>query len=81
MAEAEIIGPDGDVHYRRPHDHKDIREALSTIGYSVRVPGRGMDILNDINLESSQSYAMSVDCNGILIRSHKGPESGAKEQW
>ena len=34
---AEIIGPDGKVHYRRPVDHPDIDEALDTPGYGVRL--------------------------------------------
>lgn len=33
---AEIIGPDGKVHYRRPPDHPDVEEARRTAGYSVR---------------------------------------------
>lgn len=32
----EIIGPDGKVHYTRPHDHPDVLEAFQTRGYSVR---------------------------------------------
>lgn len=33
---AEIIGPDGRVHYVRPIGHPDIEEAKKTAGYSVR---------------------------------------------
>lgn len=33
---AEIIGPSGRVHYRRPPDDKLVKEALQTPGYSVR---------------------------------------------
>ena len=33
--QVEILGPDGKVHYRRPHDHPDVWEALKTPGYSV----------------------------------------------
>jgi hypothetical protein len=33
---AEIIGPSGRVHYRRPIGHPLIAEALKTPGYSVR---------------------------------------------
>lgn len=38
----EIIGPDGQVHYRRPEGHPDIDEVKRTPGYSVRLasPGR-----------------------------------------
>lgn len=36
MRMVEIIGPDGKVHYRRPVDHPDVREAQSTPGYTVR---------------------------------------------
>jgi hypothetical protein len=32
----EIINPQGNVSYRRPHDHPDVLEALQTPGYSVR---------------------------------------------
>ncbi len=34
--QVEIIDPQGNVSYRRPHDHPDVMEALSTPGYSVR---------------------------------------------
>lgn len=34
--QVEIINPQGNVSYRRPHDHPDVMEALSTPGYSVR---------------------------------------------
>ena len=33
---AEIVGPDGRVHYRRPADDAMIDEARQTAGYSVR---------------------------------------------
>ena len=34
---AEIIGPDGRAHYRRPVDHIDVTEALVTPGYTVEL--------------------------------------------
>jgi hypothetical protein len=34
---AEIVGPDGRVHYRRPPDHPMLDEARATPGYSVRL--------------------------------------------
>lgn len=34
---AEIIGPDGRVHYRRPYGDPMVDEALKTPGYSVRI--------------------------------------------
>ena len=34
--QVEIIDPQGNVSYRRPHDHPDVLEALNTPGYSVR---------------------------------------------
>lgn len=34
--QVEIINPQGNVSYRRPHNHPDVMEALSTPGYSVR---------------------------------------------
>lgn len=34
--QVEILDPQGRVSYRRPHDHPDVMEALSTPGYSVR---------------------------------------------
>jgi hypothetical protein len=36
-ADAEIVGPDGKVHYRRPPSHADVAEAERTPGYSVRL--------------------------------------------
>jgi len=33
---AEIVGPDGKVHYRRSADDKLVEEARKTPGYSVR---------------------------------------------
>lgn len=33
----EIIGPDGEVHYRRPEGDPLIEEAKQTKGYSVRL--------------------------------------------
>jgi hypothetical protein len=34
---AEILGPSGRVHYRRPPDDPLVQEALRTPGYSVRL--------------------------------------------
>ena len=34
--QVEIIDPQGNVSYRRPHDHPDVLEALNTPGYHVR---------------------------------------------
>lgn len=34
---AEILGPSGRVHYRRPPNHPLVHEALNTPGYSVRL--------------------------------------------
>jgi hypothetical protein len=34
---AEIVGPSGKVHYRRPPSHPDVAEARRTPGYSVRL--------------------------------------------
>lgn len=34
---AEIIGPSGTVHYRRPADDPMVEEARRTEGYSVRI--------------------------------------------
>lgn len=34
---AEIIGPSGRVHYRRPPDDPMVEEARRTPGYSVRM--------------------------------------------
>jgi hypothetical protein len=34
--QVDILGPDNKVHYRRPHDHPDIVEAMNTEGCSVR---------------------------------------------
>jgi hypothetical protein len=34
---AEIIGPDGRIHCRRPIDHIDVTEALVTPGYRVEL--------------------------------------------
>lgn len=34
---AEIIGPSGRVHYRRPTDDPMVAEARQTPGYSVRI--------------------------------------------
>jgi hypothetical protein len=34
---AEIIGPSGRVHYRRPPDDPAVDEARQTLGYSVRI--------------------------------------------
>jgi hypothetical protein len=45
----EILGPTGEVHYRRPIDHQMVRDALTTPGYAVRWPGcRDMRKLNDL---------------------------------
>lgn len=37
---AEIVGPSGRVHYRRPHDDPMVEEAKRTPGYSVRLVER-----------------------------------------
>ena len=37
MAIAEIIGPSGLVHYRRPPNDPMVQEARETPGYSVRL--------------------------------------------
>ncbi len=37
---AEIVGPDGKVHYRRPPGHADVTEAMQTQGYTVRMVGK-----------------------------------------
>ena len=34
---AEILGPDGKVHYRRPENDPMVEEARRTPGYSVRL--------------------------------------------
>lgn len=34
---AEIFGPDGKLHYTRPHKHPDVAEARRTPGYTVKV--------------------------------------------
>lgn len=34
---AEIIGPSGRVHYRRPSGDPLVQEARQTLGYSVRI--------------------------------------------
>jgi hypothetical protein len=34
---AEILGPDGRIHYRRPPDDPLVDEARATPGYSVRM--------------------------------------------
>lgn len=34
---AEIVGPTGEVHYRRPLGDKLLAEAEATPGYSVRI--------------------------------------------
>jgi hypothetical protein len=34
---AEIIGPSGRVHYRRPVDDPLVEQARNTAGYSVRI--------------------------------------------
>lgn len=34
---AEIIGPSGKVHYRRPENDPMVQEARQTPGYSVRI--------------------------------------------
>lgn len=34
---AEIVGPNGRVHYRRPPDDPMVEEAKRTPGYSVRL--------------------------------------------
>ena len=34
--QVEILGVDNKVHYRRPHDHPDVVEAMNTEGYAVR---------------------------------------------
>ena len=35
----EILGPDNVVHYRRPHYHPMVLEALAACQYSVFYPG------------------------------------------
>lgn len=37
MMIAEILGPSGRVHYRRPPDDPMVEEARKTPGYSVRI--------------------------------------------
>ena len=43
MAQVEIIGPSGVVHYRRPHTHPMLIEALNTQGYSLRCENCGLE--------------------------------------
>lgn len=38
---AEIVGPSGRVHYRRPPDDPLVEEARNTPGYSVRLVDEG----------------------------------------
>lgn len=52
----EIIGPEGAVHYTRPHDHPDVWEALNTPGYSVRGTG-----------EKHAFASLHADCNDALL--------------
>jgi len=72
--EAEIIGPSGNVHYRRPHTDKLIREALSSIGYSVRVPGGGINLLEQMGLEDGKTYPVTFSNEGLLVQSWKGED-------
>lgn len=70
--EAEILGPTGNVHYRRPHTDKLIREALGTLSYSVRVPGGGLNLLPEMGLEESKFYPVAVNADGLHVKAWRG---------
>lgn len=65
--QVEIIGTDGKVHYRRPHDHKDVAEALVCLGYSVFCPGVAMEVLNKLPVMDGRAYPMVIDSTGLRI--------------
>lgn len=48
---AEILGPDGSVHYRRSYDDPLVAEAKRTLGYSVRL------VEGDYETEKSREWA------------------------
>ena len=60
--QVEIINPQGQVSYRRPHTHPDVAEALHTTGYSVRFPKCGdTRLLAEIPGEFSCKVTVSPD--------------------
>jgi len=69
--EAEIIGTDGKVHYRRPHTHKDIGEALRTIGYSVKIKGGSFSLLDELPIDESHFYPVCLVGNTLMVKSWK----------
>jgi len=57
---AEIIGPSGRVHYRRPIDHKMVAEAKTTPGYSVRIVDAPDDLIIELTCDSPKSLECDV---------------------
>lgn len=66
---AEIIGPSGRVHYRRPVGHPMVKEAQNTPGYEVRFVDRETD-------EAVDHPPLDIIRN--FCRSYADDESGGK---
>lgn len=74
--QVEIIGPDGKVHYRRPHNHPDVSEALRTLGYSVRFPNMHMTLLEEIGCRDGVAYPVTLSADGMLVEAVPLPSRG-----
>lgn len=63
----EIVGPDGAVHYTRPHDHVDVMEALKTLGYSVRPCPEQANLVSELRKEANiNSLCGSEEFSALL---------------
>lgn len=63
----EILGPEGNVHYRRSHTDPMILEALNTCHYSVFFPG-GKDF-GILELLPQGTYRIEVTPEGMRVHS------------
>ncbi len=74
--EVEILGPEGNVHYRRPHDHKDVREAFGAVAYSVRIAAdatlRRLTIFEASSLLGDNSCRLEISDGGLVMRAIEG---------
>jgi len=68
--QVEIINPQGNVSYCRPHDHPDVAEALRTKGYSIRFPNcRDIKVLDLIPCVNDAALECTIDKDGVTMRS------------
>ena len=84
---AEIIGPSGAVHYRRPPNDPLVTEARATLGYSVRIVNLGPSEIDDCPMcgkEKLLRHAIGYCCGftrdeiGSQSSEYIGHEVGAR---